>query len=83
MGGAGAASVGMWLALGEACFAQGDIAPGEEALRQSLRCLRLRIGDTLEPRARERFLSQVPENARARELARQRWGEDWERQEPQ
>jgi tetratricopeptide (TPR) repeat protein len=80
MGGAGAASVGMWLVLAEACFAQADNEPGEAALRQALRCLRLRTGDIPEPRARERFLKLVPENARARELARQRWGEDWERQ---
>ncbi len=80
MGGAGAASVGMWLALAEACFAQAEHEPGEEALRQALRCLHLRAGDIPEPAARERFLSQVPENARARELASQRWGADWERQ---
>jgi serine/threonine protein kinase/tetratricopeptide (TPR) repeat protein len=82
MGCAGAASVGMWLALGEAYFAQAEPAPGEEALRQALRCLRQRAADIPEAVHRERFLRQVPENARARELARQRWGEDWERQAP-
>jgi hypothetical protein len=30
--------------------------------------------DILEAAARERFLREVPENARALELARQRWG---------
>ncbi|HLL01700.1 MAG TPA: protein kinase [Myxococcaceae bacterium] len=80
IGGAGATTVGMWLALAEACFAQADVEPGEAALRQALRCVSLRAGDIPEPRARERFLSQVPENARAQQLALQRWGADWERQ---
>ncbi len=78
MGGAGAVSVGMWLALAEACFAQADMAAGGHALREAVRCLRLRAEDIPEEAARERFLSQVPENARTRELARERWGPGWD-----
>jgi predicted Zn-dependent protease len=78
LGGAGAVSVGTWLALAEACFALRDTEPAERALREALRCMRLRASDIPEA-ARERFLSLVPENARARELARERWGSDWER----
>jgi tetratricopeptide (TPR) repeat protein len=76
MGGAGAVSVGTWLALAEACLAQEDTAAGDRALREAMRCLSLRASDIPERDARERFLSQVPENARARELARGRWGGD-------
>jgi hypothetical protein len=78
MGGAGAMSVGMWLALAEACFAQVDTAAGEHALREAMRCVRLRAEDILEPAARERFLSQVPENARTMEVARKQWGAGWD-----
>ncbi|MBN1204105.1 MAG: protein kinase [Myxococcaceae bacterium] len=78
MGGAGAMSVGTWLALAEACFAQADTAAGEQALRKAVHCARLRAEDIPEDVARERFLSQVPENARTRELARERWGTGWD-----
>jgi hypothetical protein len=61
--------------LAEACLALGDEDAGEQALRQALRCLRLRAEDIPVAAARERFLHQVPENARALALARQRWGE--------
>jgi ATP/maltotriose-dependent transcriptional regulator MalT len=76
MGPPGAMAVGMRLALAEACFAQGEQESGDAALRQALRCVHLRASDIPEGAARERFLSQVPENARVRELARQRWGTD-------
>ncbi|HEX5749428.1 MAG TPA: protein kinase [Archangium sp.] len=75
MGSEGVFAVGMRLALAEACFAQGDASAGEEALREALRCVRARASDIPEPEARERFLRQVPENARTLELAHQRWGE--------
>jgi tetratricopeptide (TPR) repeat protein len=78
MGPPGALAVGMRLALAEACFAQGDQASGDGALRKALECVNLRASDIPEAAARERFLSQVPENARVRELARQRWGSDSE-----
>ena len=71
----GVYAVGMYLALAEACFALGDPGAGEEVLGQGLRCVHARAEDIPEPAARERFLRQVPENARTRELARQRWGE--------
>ncbi|OJT17202.1 hypothetical protein BO221_46630 [Archangium sp. Cb G35] len=71
----GVHAVAMHLALAEACFAQGDASAGEEALRKALRCVRARASDFPEPEARERFLRQVPENARTLALARQRWGE--------
>jgi serine/threonine protein kinase/tetratricopeptide (TPR) repeat protein len=78
MGKAGALSVGVWLALAEACFAQADTAAGERALREAVQCLRQRAEDIPEEATRERFFSQVPENARTRELARQRWGAGWD-----
>jgi hypothetical protein len=76
LGGAGAASVGVNLELAECCLAQGDTAAGEAALRQALDCLLSRVEDIPDAAARERFLRQVPENARTLELARQRWGEE-------
>jgi tetratricopeptide (TPR) repeat protein len=76
MGPPGAMAVGMRLALAEACFAQGEQAAGDSALRQALECVHLRASDLPDATARERFLSQVPEHARVRELARQRWGSD-------
>jgi tetratricopeptide (TPR) repeat protein len=75
MGCAGVFAVGMHLALAEACFAEGDADAGEAALRQALQCVRARASDIPEATARERFLLQVPENARTLELARQRWGD--------
>jgi eukaryotic-like serine/threonine-protein kinase len=75
MGNAGVFAVAMRLALVEACFAEGDAGMGELALREALRCVRARAGDIPDPEVRERFLRQVPENARTLELARQRWGE--------
>ena len=74
-GSLGACAVGIYLALAEACFAQGDEGSGEESLRKALRCVHACARDIPEPEARARFLSQVPENARSLELARQRWGE--------
>jgi tetratricopeptide (TPR) repeat protein len=71
----GVYAVAMYLALAEACFAQGDAGAGEAALSKALRCVRARASDFPEPAARERFLRQVSENARTLELARQRWGE--------
>ena len=68
-------AVAIHLALVEACFAQGDTQAGEAALRDALRCVQARASDIPEAAARERFLRQVPENARTLELARQRWGE--------
>jgi serine/threonine protein kinase len=73
-GGEGAEAVGLRLALAEACLAQGDTQAGEAALREASRCLRTRAEDIPDAAARERFLHQVPENARTLELARQRWG---------
>jgi tetratricopeptide (TPR) repeat protein len=78
LGDAGAVAVSTWLALAEACFAQDDTEAGERALREAVRCVRLRASDIPEPAARERFLSLVPENARTRELALRRWGSGWE-----
>jgi eukaryotic-like serine/threonine-protein kinase len=73
MGGCGAVSVGVYLALAEACLALGE-AVGEDVLHVALQCLRLRAEDVPEAE-RERFLRQVPEHARVLELARQRLGE--------
>lgn len=65
-------AVGVYLALAEACFAEGDVEAGEPSLRHALQCLKTRADDIPDPVARERFLRQVPENARILELARQR-----------
>jgi len=71
----GVFAVAMHLVLAEACLAEGDTEAGEAALREALRCVHARASDIPEAAARERFLSQVPENARTLELARQRWVE--------
>ena len=75
MGNAGGHAVAVHLVLAEACFATGHAEEGEAALCESVRHVRARAEDISEPETRARFLSQVPENARALELARQRWGE--------
>ncbi len=75
LGEAGATSVGLHLTLAEVYFSAGDNGAGEAALRRALRCLHTRAEDLPDAAARERFLHQVPENARALALARQRWGE--------
>ncbi|HEX8434093.1 MAG TPA: serine/threonine-protein kinase PknK, partial [Archangium sp.] len=75
MGSQGVFAVVVRLALAEACFAQGDASAGEAALRETLQCVRARANDIPDAAARERFLRQVPENARTLELARQLWGE--------
>ncbi|WP_257458620.1 serine/threonine-protein kinase [Archangium lipolyticum] len=75
MGSWGVYAVAMHLALAEACFAEGDDCTGEMALREAYECVRARADDIPDPAARERFLRQVPENARTLELVRQRWGE--------
>jgi tetratricopeptide (TPR) repeat protein len=75
MGPGGLARVGLLQVLAEACFTEHETTVGEQALRQALRCLRERARDIPDTASRERFLHQVPENARALELARQRWGE--------
>ncbi|MCY1074603.1 serine/threonine-protein kinase [Archangium lansingense] len=74
IGGKGISSVATHLAQAEACFAQGDTHAGESALNQALRCVHERAADIPDAAVRERFLRQVPENARTLELAHQRWG---------
>jgi hypothetical protein len=71
-GGGGWAQVGLLQVLAEACFAGGDTAAGEQALRQALECVRARANIIEEEAVRERFLHQVPENARILELERLR-----------
>ncbi len=73
-GGEGAHAVGMRLTLAEAYLAEGDSQAGEAALRGALQCLRTRAQDIPDAAVRERFLHQVPENARTLELALRRWG---------
>ncbi|XXF80158.1 protein kinase [Myxococcaceae bacterium GXIMD 01537] len=71
MGGEGRAWVALLQVLAESCFAQGDVAAGEQALRDALRSLRARASIIPEPAVRQRFLHQVPANARTLELAHQ------------
>ncbi|KFE70161.1 serine/threonine-protein kinase PknK [Hyalangium minutum] len=78
LGGEGSGAVGTWLSLVEACLAQGETAAAEKALRKAQQSLAVRARDIPDPVALERFLSQVPENARTREWVRQRWGTDWD-----
>ncbi|WNG45153.1 protein kinase [Archangium minus] len=74
LGNAGVHAVSTRLVLAEACFAQADTGAGEVALRKALECVQERASDIPDPALRERFLTQVPENARTLELARQCWG---------
>jgi tetratricopeptide (TPR) repeat protein len=74
LGPGGLARGGLLQVLAEACFAEGDTAAGEQALCRALQCVRTRAEDIPDTEGRERFLRQVPENARTLELARQRWG---------
>ncbi|WP_224364701.1 serine/threonine-protein kinase [Hyalangium versicolor] len=69
------ARVGLLRVLAESCFAEGDTASGEQALHRALEHLRSRAAAIPDLAVRQRFLHQVPENARVLELARQRWGE--------
>lgn len=78
IGGEGSGAVGTWLSLAEAALAQGEDSAAEKALRKAQHHLHLRAKEVTDPAARERFLSRVPENARTRELVRQRWGAAWE-----
>jgi ATP/maltotriose-dependent transcriptional regulator MalT len=71
----GVYAVSMYLTLAEACFSEGDASAGDATLRKALRCVTDRASDIPDPAIRERFLRQVPENARTLELSRQRWGE--------
>ena len=73
-GGTALPAVSVYLALAEACLAEGDAQAGETALRKALQCVRSRASDIPDEAARARFLL-VPESARTLELARQRWGE--------
>ncbi|HEX8701536.1 MAG TPA: protein kinase, partial [Myxococcaceae bacterium] len=75
LGPGGVAQVGLLQVLAEACFALGDTAAGEHALRSAVRHVRSRAEEIPDAAVRERFLGQVPENARTLELARQRWGD--------
>jgi len=75
IGARGVDFVGVHLALAEACFAQEDNAAGEAALRTALQHLLACAEGFPDTATRERFLRNVPENARTLELARERWGE--------
>jgi tetratricopeptide (TPR) repeat protein len=76
VGGEARPTVGVYLALAEACLADGALVEGEAALRRAWRYVHARAGEIPQEAARQRFLRQVPENARTLELARQRWGVD-------
>jgi hypothetical protein len=75
LGEGGLTRTGLLQVLADACFAQGDTAAGEQALRRALQCVRSRAEAIPDAAIRERFLRQVPENARTMERTRQRWGE--------
>jgi len=64
LGAEGRARVGLLQVLAEACFAEGDATSGEQALRGALQRVRSRAASIADPATRERFLQQVPENAR-------------------
>jgi tetratricopeptide (TPR) repeat protein len=67
--------ISVHLALAEACFALGDSAAGDAALRTALQHLHACAEGFPDAATRERFLRKVPDNARTLELARERWGE--------
>ncbi len=69
LGRAGVARVELLQVLADACFAQGDTAAGEQALRQGLQCMRSRAEAIPDTVLRERFLRQVPAHARLLTLA--------------
>ncbi|WP_224243714.1 serine/threonine-protein kinase [Hyalangium gracile] len=69
----GMARVGLFQVLAEACFALGDTASGELALLEGLQLLLARSATIPDLEALKRFLRQVPENARLRELTDQHW----------
>jgi ATP/maltotriose-dependent transcriptional regulator MalT len=73
----GAFAVGVRLTLAEACLSLGEVAEGESALREAVRCVHARARDVPDPLLRERFLREVPAHVRALALARERWGEDY------
>jgi tetratricopeptide (TPR) repeat protein len=75
LGPGGVAQIGLLQVLADACFALGDTAAGEQALRNAVRHVRSRAGVIPDTALRERFLRQLPENARTLELAHQRWGQ--------
>ncbi|WP_437672036.1 serine/threonine-protein kinase [Sorangium sp. So ce131] len=75
VGEGGIAKVGLLVGLADACFAGGDAASGEQALQRAVQCVRSRAEAIAEDAVRERFLRQVPANARVLELSRQRLGE--------
>jgi hypothetical protein len=70
--GGGVGAVALYVALADACFEEGDVEAAEAALRKAVQYLEARCEDIPDEAARERFLRQVPENARTLELARQR-----------
>jgi eukaryotic-like serine/threonine-protein kinase len=70
LGGTGSTEVALRLAAAEADHAAGDTASATSALRETLRQIQIRADHIPDALARERFLTQVPENARSLELAR-------------
>jgi hypothetical protein len=69
MGGAGAGEIPLRLALAEASYADGRTLDADAELRACLSALEARAATIVDPAARERFLRDVPEHARAFELA--------------
>lgn len=70
LGGSGYNEVSLRLAVAEARYADSDLAAAHEALAFTLAELQRRAVQIVDPEQRARFLQQVPDNARARELAR-------------
>lgn len=68
-GGGGCAEVALLLSLAEARHAAGDTSAAHTALKEALHQMNLRADKIPDPAMRERFLTQVPENVRIRELA--------------
>jgi hypothetical protein len=61
----------MYLSLAEACFVEGEAEAAKVSLKKALQYLHARAEDIPDAALRERFLHEVPENARALLLARQ------------
>jgi hypothetical protein len=73
---AGQGEIALRLALVEALAATGKAEAARAALEKTLAQVRRRLADIPEAAARERYLTQVPTNARLRELAQQWLGLD-------
>jgi hypothetical protein len=75
LGGTGFSEVPFRVAAAEAFAAAGELDEGRRALRAALDHIAIRADKIPEPLVKERYLTGRPENIRARELARDWFGQ--------